>query len=158
MKTLTEQLNEVLKANVSQQLGEQLQARFAELEQKEKKLEDLETKYQAALEGKALFEKELASRKAAEATLETANTKLKTAEEKERNLEVSTLKIQLEESNKRSEICRDLVSLVFKNPTFKTLEQHWGTMPVERQYSGGGGSYIEQHATNKSVEKTIVQE
>jgi len=116
------QLKEVIEKNLPKQVGETLQKRLEELERVER---DYKTKVEVEKNLRKEID-ELNERLKSQEELQVWRVQLwdkeSKLEERERNLEIELLKVKLEESNKRADTSKELVSLVFKNSTYKYSE------------------------------------
>lgn len=135
---LQEEIQEAIKKNLPQQVGESLQKRLKDLEDKEKELSLLKIQNSNLQNSYNTLKKELLEKDDNLIILNKITEKSKDLDNRQNKLEIELLTIKLEESNKRSEICKDLVQTVFRNPTFKTIEQSWGTRTVDDFYSTNG--------------------
>lgn len=147
----------IIEQHLPKQLGDTLQKRFTELEAKEKELEKVQARLlyleqQARGQDSINIQKgKLRDEQEKIIARETAVTK------REHDLDLEILKIKLEESEKRGAVSKELVMIVFKNPTFKTVEQHFGSenIPVN---TSGGGSYLQQGNYSGTKESRSIQE
>ncbi len=135
---LQEEIQEAIKKNLPQQVGESLQKRLKDLEDKEKEFSLLKVQNSDLQNSYNSLKKESSQKDDNLIILNKITEKTKDLDNRENKLQIEILTIRLEESNKRSEICKDLVQTVFRNPTFKTIEQSWGTRSVDDFYSING--------------------
>lgn len=81
--------------------------------------------------------------------------------EKERNLQITILTLQVEEANKRADLAKEFTFAVFKNPTFKTVEQHHGMTPVKstyKDYQGNISETLVPYPTTNTVTSETLQD
>jgi hypothetical protein len=158
---MQEELRLLIEKNLPKHVGEVLQGRLKELEEKEIELKNTKQVLSAKELGLEKAKKIASNWEEKARELEALNNRKEALDERERNLNITILKHKLEESEKRGELAKEYLFSVFKNPTFKTVEQHHGSTPVTKQIKNNDGSmdnYVEVHPTSNVVEKRTVQE
>lgn len=159
MEELKAQLNELIEKNLPKQLGETLQKRLAELEKKEQELITVKANYDTLISSFSRLEEDLRNRKTQEQILVEIQKKQEDLELRERNLKIELLNVKLEEANKRADVSERLVTYVFKNPTYKTVEQHFGNTPVMPAMDKYGSQvYPVSHPTQTTIERKQVED
>lgn len=158
---MNKEIEEIMAKNLPQHVGEVLNKRLV---QADKDAADLEASKKEVIKleeaNQILIEKVLNQDAIKKIQKETEQLK-EDLEKRERNLRITMLTLELDEANKRADIAREFTFAVFKNPTFKTMEQHVGTTPVKNTYKDYSGNITETHLdypTRNTVISQIIPE
>ena len=158
---MNKEIEDIIAKNLPQHVGEVLNKRLvqadkdaAELEMCKKDIKNLNENNSALL--KRISEQDTIER------IQKETEKLKEdLEIRERNLKITVLTLQVDEANKRADVARELAFALFKNPTYKTIEQQNGMMPIKTSYKDYAGNISESvvtHPTSNTISTTIIPE
>lgn len=126
---MLEEIKKIIEANLPAQMAGVLRDFIQESEARESSFKELQSKYDKL---KLNFD-DLASKNRKFDDLVSRETKVFDKEQalwiREKDQEIDTMKIKVEEAEKRAELSKELVKTVFSNPTLSYRENGW--MPVK---------------------------
>lgn len=159
--TLNDEVKSLIEKNLPKQVGEILQGRLTELEKIALNYDALQEKHEKLLIENKEISEIVNDFKSKEVDYNSKFEKYKTDKEAfDKNqlaAEVEKYKYKLEESEKRADLSKEFLLAVFKNPTFKTHEQHVGYMPVS-QYTKDYNGNIQGFPTNMPFTNNVTSQ
>lgn len=148
---MTKEINEIIKENLPAQVGEILQQQLAKGEKDAKEL----VATVSAFESERRTNNELRARIEEYTKLDTRNAALELREkevaEKERVIELTTLKIELAEANKRADIAVNFTNGLVRNSEFR---KHIFDSENQTGYMGPNNQWIQPSNVCKSFDET----
>lgn len=151
--TLEEKFSSLIKEELPGKVGSELKEVLIKAEKDAKDLKDLQLQY-VKLEKKVQdYDKDLSKLQSELNQHQTLDAKLANLEDKEKALEITILKIQLEEANKRASMVQDFTSGLVRNVEFRKqiIDSNSKQVPITDQY---GNMRMEYANTTKSYDET----
>lgn len=152
---MTEEIKAIIEKNLPAQVGEILQKQLAEGVRNAKELEAMERLFNAETKRTTELRERIEEYK----NLDDRNSKLeireKSVTEKEFMLDMSVIKIQLEEANKRADMVMTFTNGLVRNTSFRK-----NIFDSENQagYMGANNQWIQPASVNKSLTETNMEE
>lgn len=156
---MKEEIQEIIKKNLPQQVGETLKARLEEADQLEIKLRQVEEKIKNLSLSEGFLREELSKYRKLDERNSTLESREKELETKERNLEIETLKYQLQSEKDKIEFTKSIAQGLVRNTEYR--KQVYDSDSVHRDgYTDSNGNWIPSHYVNttKSYTETTSEE
>lgn len=150
--TLEEKFSSLIKEELPGKVGSELKEVLIKAEKDAKDLKDLQLQYVKLEKRVQDYDKELSKLQFVLKEHDSLDAKLANLEAKERALEITILKIQLEEANKRADMVQNFTTGLVRNIEFrKNIIDSCGTqVPVSDQY---GNVRMEYSNTTKNYDE-----
>jgi len=155
--TLEEKFSSLIKEELPGKVGDELKKVLIKAEKDAKDLNDLQLQY-VKLEKKVQeYDRDLSKLQRELKEHNSLDSKLNALEAKERALEITILKIQLEEANKRADLISSYTSGLVRNTSFRRsiFDSENKQVPSTDQYGNIHTSYVNN---TKNLEETNIVE
>ncbi len=152
---IEQELKDVIERNLPSQVGQALRERLAKADADARKVTESEERIRSL--NKELVESAARIAHLSEALSKHADitTRIAQVEERERNAEISELKIKLEAEQRSKDFARDVALGLVRNVEYRHAinhtESHYKTIPVPN------GSYTQQHTDTSSYSHETAQ-
>ena len=148
---MTQEINAIIEKNLPAQVEEILQKQLAQGEKDAKELESTVKALEAQRKQTDLLEAQVNEYHKLDVRNSALELREKEVAEKERLIELSTMKIQLEEANKRADIVINFTNGLVRNTSFrKTVFDNENQAP----YMGANNQWISPTPVHKNLTET----
>ena len=149
---MTNEINEIIKKNLPQQVGEILQKELARIPQLEKDLLDAKNAYNIAQSENREAQAELKQLKELKLEMEALRKERADIEERQRNLKVTLLEKDLAAAQSINTNSMEILKGLVRNTNFRKTV--FGTEPIAIDGSQNCGGYVAKESFNKPTDKT----